>query len=466
MNAAHAARPSRERPALLRWAWGPWTPWIRDPADLIRLSLLGGVVAMLVVGDYENALRLALTFLVTLVPRLIAMPLPFDLAFGAAMSLQAWGNVSRAFWTWSFYHDIVHLTLTMATAILFYFVLVFLRLTPDISRETHVRQKLGIAVFAFAIGSTVNAIYEEYEWFAVHVMHANLLEYYGHDIHDLLFGGLGGVLAGVWLAIWSGRRWRWRRQTGDDPLDGLRRRLERRMAHSARDPDGSSAAWRRRRESPPHSAPQSLALTWLFLRDWSQPVRDLADVGRLALLVGLVLAAHQGNWDLIARFGLTLLLTLAVRRINAPRAFDIAFTGALLFQAWGAYAGALRTVPGFDAWTNFVVSFGCTPILYVALIRAHVFPEFADEPGIHRHVAVMLAAVALGFCAGIYYELYVWVANHHLGANVPTSWTGLTARLALDWGGSFAGGLALLAWDAFGWGTRRRVQPPAAGAHG
>jgi hypothetical protein len=50
----------------------------------------------------------------------------------------------------------------------------------------------------------------------------------------------------------------------------------------------------------------------------------------------------------------------------------------------------------------------------------------ADESRIHRRIAVFLAAMCLGFCAGIDYELYVWLANHALGADIGTSWDRLT----------------------------------------
>ncbi len=438
---------------------GAWTPWLRDWADLIRLSFLVGACVLLLVGDVQNAVRLLLTFAVSLVPRLIGMPLRFDVAFGVAMSLQAWGNVSRLFWTWAFYHNIVHFLLTMATAVLVYFVLVFLRFAPDLSKETAIHQKAGIAVLAFAIGSTVNAIYEEYEWFADHVLSAHLLENYSHDIHDLLFGGLGSIAAAVWLVAWAGRGWRTRRPVEDDPLGGLRTSLERRMERGARDPSGprSRARQRRRRVSTPASPFESTRLSRLVFGDWTRLIRDFSDLARVSLLVGFALSALAGNWQQAARFGFSFVASVGARWIGSPRAFDAAFNVALMFEAWGDFAGAFQSLPGYEEWTHFVLALAFAPLLYLVLLRAQVFPEFADEPRIHRRVALFIAATCLGFCAGIYYELYVWLANHALGADVPTSWNRLTGRLGLDWLGSAAGATLLLVWDGLGWGTRRRV---------
>jgi hypothetical protein len=438
---------------------GPWTRLIRDPADLIRLSFLLGAAVLLAFGEWGYAVRVFLTFVVCIVPRLIGTALAFDVAFGLAMSLQAWGNVSRLFWTWHFYHNVVHLVLTMSTAALVYFLLVFLRLVPDLSAQTRRTQKAGIAVLAFAIGSSVNGVYEEYEWFADNVLGAHLLENYSHDVHDLLFGGIGSVAAGLWLAAWSAGRWRTRRRADDDPLSAFRAKLDRRMERGVHDRGHAPSWYRRHCVSTPRSPFHSQLISRAVFGDWSRLVRDANDVARLSLLVGLAISLSDGNWDRVARFAVTFVASAAVRRLRPPRLFEVLFNAALMSQAWGDFSGAFATVPGYDDWTNFVVPLGCTPILYVMLVRAGVFPELADQPRVHRHVAVFIAALCLGFCTGIYYELYVWLANRYLGGEIAVGWDGLTRRLTLGWLGSAAGAAMLLAWDAYGWGTRRRRSP-------
>ena len=113
------------------------------------------------------------------------------------MSLQAWGNVSRLFWTWHFYHNVVHLLFTMSSAALLYFLLVPAPRPRPVLADARSRQKGGIAVLAFALGSTVNARVRGVRLVRRHVLRAHLLENYSHDIHELLFGGWGASPPGL-----------------------------------------------------------------------------------------------------------------------------------------------------------------------------------------------------------------------------------------------------------------------------
>ncbi|HKN93574.1 MAG TPA: hypothetical protein VJU60_04505 [Thermoleophilaceae bacterium] len=450
--------PAKRGSPRLRWMLlGDWTPLIRDPTDLLRLAFLVGMFIELAGENWSGALRLFLTFLVCLIPRLIATPQVFDFAFNVAMSLQAWGNVGGAFETWLPYHDIVHCLLTMATAALFYFVLVRLRLVPDLARRRSARQGLGIAVLTFAIGSLVGAVYEEYEWFAINYMHAHLIEYYTHDIADLAFNGLGSLGAAALLALWARRGWDTRRPERGDPLPGLMAGLERRMARSARDPH----ARRRRfahldRGDRPPPAPH---LPGFVAHDWTPLIRDPIDLLRLSFFVGIWVSLGGGQGDISVRFAITFLVSLAARWIDPPRPFDFAFNLALAFQAWGDYAGAFNAGSAYQDWTYVLVALSSAIMLYLALLRLRVFPDFADAAGVHRRVAVFLAAMSLGYSVGVYYALYIYGANAVLGASFPVGWNLLTLHLALDWLGAMLGAGVLVAWDIYGWANRRRLSP-------
>lgn len=452
------------RSAPARWLLPEWGRWIRDWSDLLRLSFLVGAIPLIWL-DPPEALRLFLTFVVALIPRLMAAPAPFDLGFNFAMSLQAWGNVSNAFNIWLPYHDIVHFVLTGASGALVYFVLLRLRLMPDLSRESGIHQQLGVLLIGMALGTTVNAIYEEYEWFAINVLGSSITEYYQHDVNDLFFGSLGSLTIGLFLAYWARRRWPTRRaDVHDDPFAGPLRWIERRMERTVGEEARSrSFAGRRRarlghldRGDRPVPRPH---LPRVIAGDWTPLVRDVADLLRLSFFVGIWVALAQGETQLAVRFAVTFVAAVAARAIDVPRPFDLLFGVAMAFQAWGNAAGAFPRLAVYEQWTHFAVAMSIGALAYLAFVRFRVLPDFADEPGVHRRVAIFITAMCLGFCSGVYYELYVWFANHALGANFATSWDRLTVRLGLDWLGGAAAGVLLVAWDVWGWGARRRLEP-------
>ena len=90
-----APRPWRD--GWSRFWLGDWTPIVRDPIDVVRLTFLAGAIVTAIEGDWLATLRLTLTFLATLAARALDLPRPFDLAFNLGMAVQAWGNVFHAF---------------------------------------------------------------------------------------------------------------------------------------------------------------------------------------------------------------------------------------------------------------------------------------------------------------------------------------------------------------------------------
>jgi hypothetical protein len=61
----------------------------------LRATFLLGAVIILLAGDFNNALRLGLTFALVLGARRLNLPRIFDLAFLLGMALQAWATPSR-----------------------------------------------------------------------------------------------------------------------------------------------------------------------------------------------------------------------------------------------------------------------------------------------------------------------------------------------------------------------------------
>lgn len=197
---------------LERVLLGDWSRVVRDPIDLLRGALIVGAVVTLAMGEREQALRLALTFLVVLVPRLLDVPRPFDLAFNLGMAVQAWGNVFGAFQTVTGYDKIVHFILPCGTSALLYLILIRLRTVPNLQEESGIHVRAAIMLITFAFGVTVGALYECYEYFAVNVLDAGLQVGYADTITDLLDDAAGSLLGGALLVIWDAYGWGTRRR--------------------------------------------------------------------------------------------------------------------------------------------------------------------------------------------------------------------------------------------------------------
>src|SRR5206468_3628028 len=107
------AAPTQSAP---RWIVGDWTRFVRDPTDVLRVALLAGALVEVALGNLGGAVRMFLTFGLTMVPRLLSVPRPFDFAFTLGMSLQAWGNIAGAFDALPFYNKVVHFFLPLGVA--------------------------------------------------------------------------------------------------------------------------------------------------------------------------------------------------------------------------------------------------------------------------------------------------------------------------------------------------------------
>jgi predicted membrane protein DUF2238 len=186
---------------------GDWGRVIRDPLDVIRWSFLAGAIATLALGDAAASLRLFLTFLGTLAVRRLALPRPFDAAFLVGMLLQAWGNTFHFFTTFDDYDKIVHFVLPLAVAPALYITLSRVEVVPDLAGQVRRHHCLGIAIVTFALGFSVGALYEIYEWLSNHLLGSHLHVGYGDTIGDLADDAFASALGGLLLILWGTRGW-------------------------------------------------------------------------------------------------------------------------------------------------------------------------------------------------------------------------------------------------------------------
>ena len=85
----------------LRWLrkllFGDWTPVLRDPLDLLRLSFAVASVVFLVTGHGAIAWHMFIDFLIVVAAGRLNMPRLADLLFVLGWATQSWGNAAGLF---------------------------------------------------------------------------------------------------------------------------------------------------------------------------------------------------------------------------------------------------------------------------------------------------------------------------------------------------------------------------------
>lgn len=105
------------------------------------------------------------------------------------------------------FDDLVHVTLPLLTAPVVYIALARLDVVPDPRDETHLRHYIGIAVATAALGITVGALWEVYEWRSDAWLGTDLSESNdatnGDTNGDLVRDALGSITGAALLVAWS-----------------------------------------------------------------------------------------------------------------------------------------------------------------------------------------------------------------------------------------------------------------------
>ncbi|MCV2489349.1 hypothetical protein OF117_08215 [Geodermatophilus sp. YIM 151500] len=186
---------------------GDWTPVVRDGIDVLRLLLLGGAVAYAVAGRTSAAALLALLGAVTLAARLLNLPRVYDLSLTLAMVLQGFGETFGLYDQFVRFDDLVHVTLPMLTAPVVYIALARAEVVPDPRDETHLPHYVGIAVVTAALGISIGALWEVYEWRSDAWFGTELSEDNDDTNGDLVRDTLGSLVGAALLVAWARFGW-------------------------------------------------------------------------------------------------------------------------------------------------------------------------------------------------------------------------------------------------------------------
>ncbi|WP_369133915.1 hypothetical protein [Modestobacter sp. I12A-02662] len=190
-----------------RLVLGDWSPLIRDGIDVLRLVILGGAVAYALAGRPGAASLLAGLGAVTLLARLVNLPRVYDLSLTLGMALQGFGETLGLYDQFVRFDDLVHFTLPMLTAPVVYIALARLDVVPDPRDETHLRHYVGIGVVTLALGISIGALWEIYEWRSDAWLGTALSEGNDDTNGDLVRDTLGSLVGAGLLVAWARLGW-------------------------------------------------------------------------------------------------------------------------------------------------------------------------------------------------------------------------------------------------------------------
>jgi hypothetical protein len=202
----HEHEPVKPYPRLPRWLAGDWGTVIRDPVDIVRLSLLAGALIALLAGDLEHMARFLVGLAASLLIRWAEAPRPFDLAFAFAMAFQGWGAFAGAFDDVAGYEVAARILADASFAAGLYLVLVKIRAVPDLHAHNGLHERTGMLLTATSLGFSVGMLYEIGAWAANGLFDASPMTF-EELIASMSISFFASLAGASFLVVWDRRRW-------------------------------------------------------------------------------------------------------------------------------------------------------------------------------------------------------------------------------------------------------------------
>jgi hypothetical protein len=195
----------------------------------------------------------------------------------------------------------------------------------------------------------------------------------------------------------------------------------------------------------------------LLLGDWNRWIRDPIDLLRLCFIGTTIALALLGRSTAVGLGAASLVLVIA-RFTNLPRPFDLALVGAMALIGFGTAFDLYGRITHYDKFVHGLSPMMWAPVLYIVCVRLEVLPDLGKSRATHHLVGMFLVTLALGVAVGAGYEICEWSLDSffphwHLVKGERDTATDLIA----DFVGAGLGGIALVIWNLWGWGTLRRV---------
>jgi hypothetical protein len=148
---------------------------------------------------------------------------------------------------------------------------------------------------------------------------------------------------------------------------------------------------------------------------------------------------------------------VAVRFVALPEPYELAFIVAMALTGWGDALGLYDRFAHYDSVVHFLVPCAIAPIVYILLARGDVLPDLRDRGERHHFVGIFVVTLALGLAIGAVWEIFEWSSDHAFGSSLVHGAGDTAGDLVADGSGALVGGLLLIAWRVYAWGTERRA---------
>ncbi|MFS0853968.1 hypothetical protein [Microbacterium sp. 179-I 3D4 NHS] len=167
-------------------------------ADALRLAGLLGVLAAAIWLQPTDAGIAALALPALVLPRMLGLRAWFDVTAGAVVLVAAWSNVFELYTSIPGWDLLLHFACTGVLAIVAAVVLTRTGVVM-VTRDAGARARTPLVLLPL-IALAISALWEMIEWLGWTYISDDIFVTYQDTIGDMVFGGLGGIAAGIVLA--------------------------------------------------------------------------------------------------------------------------------------------------------------------------------------------------------------------------------------------------------------------------
>lgn len=181
----------------------PATPgdWL---ADVLRLIGVLGTIAAAIWLKPTDAGIAALALPALMLPRMLGLAAWFDVTACAAVLVAAWSNVFDLYRTVTGWDLVLHFLCTGVLAVIAAVILTRTGVVPLVATVDgsgpSLRRRTPVALVPL-VALAISAVWEMIEWLGWRYLSEDIFVAYQDTIGDLVMGGLGGVAAGILLAL-------------------------------------------------------------------------------------------------------------------------------------------------------------------------------------------------------------------------------------------------------------------------